>query len=44
MLIVESHSKAARKMSKLMFVCFLVTFSFGLLLTMHFRTTPKGTK
>jgi hypothetical protein len=44
MLIVETGSKPLRKWSWLMFWAFLLTGSFGLLLTMHFRTMPKEKK
>jgi len=44
MLIIETRSKPLRKWSKLMFLAFLVTASWGALFTMHFRTKPKSGK
>jgi hypothetical protein len=41
MLIVTTRSKSLRKWTWLMFWAFLLTASWGLLLTMHWRTTPK---
>jgi hypothetical protein len=42
MFIVESQSsRAARKMSFLMMALFVVTASFGALLTMHFFKNPS---
>jgi hypothetical protein len=44
MFIIETNSKPLRKWSKLMFVLFLVTGTFGPLLTMHMRVKPRQTK
>ena len=41
MFIIETNNKPLRKWSELMFVLFLVTASFDLLLTMHMRVRPK---
>ena len=41
MLIVTTRSKSLHKWTWLMFWAFLLTFSWGALLTMHWRTTPK---
>jgi hypothetical protein len=44
MLIIETRSKPLRNWSRLMFWAFLLTGSFGLLLTMHYRPMPRDKK
>ena len=42
MFVVESaNAKAAKKMSIVMFIFFVITFQFGALLTMHLYVKPS---